>query len=305
MEYQQFKETVVEGLKRIYPDAAVSLASVKKNNGIELDGVVIREEGQSISPNIYLQNWFSMMADGDDIDDVINRISKCYEEHKVVGVADDFVSSISDYASVNGNVHYVLINKEKNLELLKDVPHREFLDLAIIYCINVNMQNGTVGSILIKNEISNNMWHVTEQELFDAAIKNTKSLFQPAIQNIHEVLIEMIHGRVCVDSELMDAIYEFDIDNHMYVISNKGKTNGAGVIFLDKDVQQKVSEIMGGDFVIIPSSVHETICTDMCDIDTIKAMVQEVNNTQLSAEEILSDSVYFYNSIEKQIQIAD
>lgn len=54
MDYQQFKETVVEGLKNIYPNATVSLASVEKNNGIELDGVVIREEGQNISPNIYL-----------------------------------------------------------------------------------------------------------------------------------------------------------------------------------------------------------------------------------------------------------
>ena len=49
MDYQQFKETVVEGLKNIYPYATVSLASVKKNNGIELDGVVIRELGQNIS----------------------------------------------------------------------------------------------------------------------------------------------------------------------------------------------------------------------------------------------------------------
>ena len=303
MDYQQFKETVVEGLQRIYPDAAVSLASVTKNNGIVLDGVVIREEGQNISPNIYLQNWFSMAASGDDIDDVINRISRCYEEHKIAGVADEFISSISDYSAVSNRIYCIIINAEKNQGLLKECPHRKMLDLAIVYRINVEMFDGTVGSILIRNEMMK-MWKVTEQDIYAAAENNTKSLFESTIQNINEVLIEMMHGRCCSDSELMDTIYNFDIENHMYVVSNRYKTNGAGLIFLDKEVQQNVSDIMGGDFVIIPSSVHETICTDMGDIDAIKAMVQDVNNTQVSAEEVLSDSVYFYNSKEKEIQIA-
>lgn len=303
MDYQQFKETVVEGLKKIYPDATVSLASVKKNNGIELDGVVIREEGQNISPNIYLQGWFSMVASGDDIGDVINRISRCYEEHKVASVADEFISSISDYSAVSNRIYCILINAEKNQELLNECPHRKMLDLAIVYRINVEMFDGTVGSILIRNEMMK-MWKVTEQDIYAAAKNNKKSLFEPTIQNINEVLIEMMHGRGCSDSELMDAIYNFDIENHMYVVSNRYKTNGAGVIFLDKEVQQNVSDIMGGDFVIIPSSIHETICTDMGDIDAIKAMVQDVNSTQVSAEEVLSDSVYFYNSKEKEIQIA-
>ena len=303
MDYQQFKETVVEGLKNIYPDATVSLASVKKNNGIELDGVVIRELGQNISPNIYLQSWFSMVASGDDIGDVINRISRCYEEHKVASVADDFISFISDYSAVRNRIYCILINAEKNQELLNECPHRKMLDLAIVYRINVEMFDGTVGSILIRNEIMK-MWKVTEQDIYAAAKNNTKSLFEPTIQNINEVLIEMMHGRGCSDSELMDAIYNFDIENHMFVATNRYKTNGAGVIFLDEEVQQKVSDIMGGDFVIIPSSIHETICTDMGDIDAIKAMVQDVNSTQVSAEEVLSDSVYFYNSKEKEIQIA-
>lgn len=303
MEFQQFKDVVVEGLKKIYPNATVSLASVKKNNGIELDGVVIREEGQNISPNIYLQNWFSMAASGEDIDVVINRISRCYEEHKVASVADEFISSISDYSAVGNRIYCILINAEKNQELLKECPHRKMLDLAIVYRINVEMFDGTVGSILIRNEMMK-MWKVTEQEIYSAAENNTKSLFESTIQNINEVLIEMMHGRGCSDSELMDAIYNFDIENHMLVVTNRYKTNGAGVIFLDKEVQENVSEIMGGDFVIIPSSIHETICTDMGDIDAIKAMVQDVNSTQVSAEEVLSDSVYFYNSKEKEIQIA-
>ena len=305
MDYQQFKETVVEGLKNIYPDATVSLASVKKNNGIELDGVVVKELGQNISPNIYLQNWFSMAASGEDIDVVINRISRCYEEHKVSNVADDFISSISDYLAVSNRIYCILINAEKNQELLNECPHRKMLDLAIVYRINVEMFDGTVGSILVRNEIANNIWHVNEQELFDVATCNTKSLFEPTVQNIKEVFIEMMHGRGCSDSELMDVIYNFDVGNHLYVITNKAKTNGAGVIFLDEEVQRNVSDIMGGDFVIIPSSIHETICTDMCDIDTIKDMVQDVNSTQVSAEEVLSDSVYFYNSEEKEIQIAN
>lgn len=265
MDYQQFKETVEEGLKKYYPAATVSLTSVKKNNGIKLDGVIIREAGQDISPTIYLESWYSMLASGEDIETIIDRITKCYEAHKVDTVAGDFISTISDYSLIRHKIYYSIVNAEKNKDILNECPHRKILDLAVVYRINVDMEEN-VGSILIKNELLK-VWKVTENEIFDVAERNTKTLFEPTVQNINEVLIEMISSKGCSDSELMDSVYNFDVDNHMYVVSNFIKTHGAGVIFLDSEVQEQVSKIMGGDFVIIPSSIHETICTDMCDTD--------------------------------------
>lgn len=72
MDYQQFKETVVKGLEEEYPNETVSLTSVKKNNGVEYDGIVFREQGQRISPTIYLQNYYQVMISEEDIADTIH-----------------------------------------------------------------------------------------------------------------------------------------------------------------------------------------------------------------------------------------
>ena len=53
------------------------------------------------------------------------------------------------------------------------------------------------------------------------------------------------------------------------------------------------------NFYILPSSIHEVILlpveNENDDIGRLKEMVYEVNHTELSEEEILSDSIYMFN----------
>ena len=55
---------------------------------------------------------------------------------------------------------------------------------------------------------------------------------------------------------------------------------------------------VGRNFYIIPSSIHEVILIpDTLDMDIryMKAMVKEVNGTEVSPDEVLSDNVYRYD----------
>lgn len=44
----------------------------------------------------------------------------------------------------------------------------------------------------------------------------------------------------------------------MYVLTNKDKHYGAAYMF-DKEVMSRIAEEMGGDIVVLPSSIHESI----------------------------------------------
>ena len=83
----------------------------------------------------------------------------------------------------------------------------------------------------------------------------------------------------------------------MYVLSNRDKQYGAAYMF-DTEVMDRIAEEIGGDIVVIPSSIHESILLrkqeDM-DFDFLRKMVKEVNRTQLYPTEILSDEVYQYS----------
>ena len=96
-------------------------------------------------------------------------------------------------------------------------------------------------------------------------------------------------------------------DEMMYVLSNEDKLNGAAVLLNDK-VMDDITEKLGQDYFILPSSVHEVLIVpknDQMDLKTLESMVQDVNATQVAPEERLSDHVYAYDAKEHELFRAD
>ena len=72
--------------------------------------------------------------------------------------------------------------------------------------------------------------------------------------------------------------------------------------------QQELADRIGvHEFVLIPSSIHECLFLpddEGADVDTLRMMVREVNETQVAPEEVLSDSVYRYDPETDAVVIA-
>lgn len=303
MDYQQFLEKVVEELQNTFPEHDIEIRSVRKMNGVKLDGLCIRKKESNIAPTIYMQSYYNLMTHGDSIDSVIQRIIDVYENNQGDEIPENMSSIFTDFDDISRLVYYVVINKEKNEELLDDCPHRDFLDLAIVYKVHIGFDNGTgVGSVLINNQMMK-LWSITEEDLFNTASTNTSSLFEPLVQSMGEVLIEMMRIKGTEEQEVLDAIYNMELDKHLLVVTNKSKYTGANVIFLNREVQEQIAEKMNGNYLIIPSSIHETIITDADDVENVKDMVVQVNASEVSEEDFLSNSVYVYDSSKKEIHI--
>jgi len=61
---------------------------------------------------------------------------------------------------------------------------------------------------------------------------------------------------------------------------------------------------LGSDFYLLPSSIHELILVPVGedrDREHLEEMVKEINQTQVAMEEILSDTVYNYESIRDEL----
>ena len=83
----------------------------------------------------------------------------------------------------------------------------------------------------------------------------------------------------------------------MYVLTNACKLHGSACI-LYEDLLVLISQKINNDFYIIPSSIHEVLlipAENATSYDELSSMVREINSTQVSREEILSDHVYFYS----------
>ena len=93
----------------------------------------------------------------------------------------------------------------------------------------------------------------------------------------------------------------------MYVASSADNISGAGVIAYE-DFMNQAAERVGGDFFILPSSRHEVLLVPDDGTKSLKeleAMVKDVNATQVSPEDKLTDSVYHYDSKNKIFELGE
>ncbi|MGB4661427.1 MAG: DUF5688 family protein [Mobilitalea sp.] len=278
----------------------IAVNEVKKNNGLVLNGMTIMEENTNIAPTIYMESFYDEFKNGKSMESCIGDILKVYEQNKIderIGI--DF---FTDFEKVQDKLSLKLVNAEKNAEMLKDMPHFECGDLSAYF--QVLLQTTEFGNASISiHENHMQSWGVTPDVLMEKAMANMETLTPLKIQSMEDIMMEMMGS-----GELPENFIDADeIRPGMYVISNDAKVNGA-VAILNTEVLVNFAEAAGTGLYILPSSIHECILLPddgTLDLMALKDMVKEVNETQVSMEERLSDNVYFFDKDEKQLMIAE
>lgn len=286
--YNEYVEEVREAVER-ETGKRVVVQKVNKNNGLVLDGLTIFSDEVNLAPTIYLNGYYEdYLSDGAVA--VAKRIIAIYEANKPSESVD--VSFFMDIEKVSPRIKMKLVNLEKNKELLEQVPHIRFLDLAIVFMavLKSNCDND-FASILIHN-IHLNFWNMNTEELYKIAIENTATDFEiiPMSSIVEAVMDEEAAGIIIENAEM-----------EMSILTNHSRLQGAVGIIHKEILNQYMEEKQVEKVLILPSSIHETIlipCDTLPDMEYMKDMVKEINATQLQPEEILSDNVYVYDGNE-------
>ena len=182
-----------------------------------------------------------------------------------------------------------LARKEEN----GDIPHKEYLDLEVVYRAFVTKDGeGIVGSVLITGDICRKLG-IEADELDHAARTNTENRGF-SIREMNSVLEKMIGGKA-----------EAPESGQMHVCTNAFGMYGAAIMMYP-DRFTELAEKLGSDLYILPSSVHEVIAITAADLDPdeLKEMVSDINTTVVDDKEVLGNSVYRYSRATGQISIA-
>ena len=183
---------------------------------------------------------------------------------------------------------------------------KEIEDMSVVCRFVVGNDETTgLGTILVNNDMLQN-FGITEEQLFADAAQYAPDLRPSEIMSMADVLAQMMGIDV---SELGNqfGLPENAAEAPMYVASTQDRTNGAGIIAYP-GFMEMASEKLGGDFFLLPSSVHEVILVpDKGDgnFRELESMVQEVNSTQVDPKDQLSDHVYHYDSKDKVFELAE
>ncbi|MBO4390710.1 MAG: hypothetical protein J5825_07630 [Lachnospiraceae bacterium] len=289
MDYSEYLNRTLSMLRSLDTDYEFTTRQVIKNNDTCLDALMARLPDQNIVPTLYFQDLyeeFRRIYGGDPlfIQDQCERILKRIDP-VLHPIPDCYQLDFSDFEGLKDRIVCRIINRETNRMLLGDVPHRDYLDLSIIYYILLRTpeENGhDFATALIHNK-NMDSWGVTEEELYELATENTPLLLPAKLQNIENMIDEIFGREKCHDTSLNEPADEdplfFEDPNDpngendpelrqfcrdavsacpMYVLSNPKRLYGAVAILYPGLLEECLAKL-GCGFFVLPSSVHETI----------------------------------------------
>ena len=178
----------------------------------------------------------------------------------------------------------------KNLNLsgdLSDIFVVDFLDLRIGFAP--------------ENAISYNQY-LTK----DTIIKEGKMV--PDI--VYSALTNAQNDLTATVKPLGDFLGVSGVDSPLWIALTGEQDNGGSIVLLNNDILKWFSEdVADGDYYIIPSSVHEVLFAPkkdlICPIDDICKMIKDINDNIVNEDDVLSDSLYYYDSSTGRINIVE
>ncbi|MCI6238114.1 MAG: DUF5688 family protein [Lachnospiraceae bacterium] len=200
-------------------------------------------------------------------------------------------AALNDYSEVRGRLSMEMVETGRNTGGLRHIPHEEMEDLSVVCRIVVGMDRQSRETVLVTNEMLDH-YGITKEQLISDAKENAPKILPASVNSLSEVL------GIPTDPGAKDMLY---------VASVEGMSHGAGVLaypgFLDNAAQK-----LGGDFFILPSSIHEVLL--MRDEGNITAgelqnIISSVNQNEVSPAERLSNHAYRYDSKEHVFELAE
>ena len=310
MNYDEFKNHVEDNIKGFLPPeyetADVRISQVIKNNGRELDSLQIRKEDENITPSIYLNDIYKDYEAGRDLDEMMQKIAdtRVSADRSQLPISID---DITNFDRIKDKIDCRLLNMEKNEEYLKDRPYTQVEDLAVVYSIDLggNETDGKMSTVITDNLMG--QWGISTEELHAVALENLGQS-DAKFMSMRDTIVALMFPDMDPNDPTADMMLPpMDPDKMMYVLTSDDKMYGAKQL-LNTERMDDIAGQLGGDFVVLPSSVHESIILPNAagiDRGELEGIVQSVNSEVLEPQDFLSDNVYCYDAQEHELLRAD
>ena len=247
LSYEEFKEIVMQKFMEYMPEEYqhydLETRHVNKVNR-EMDGIIIRIPG-NITPALYINQMYKTYTEEGNLEAVFQTAARMM----VKGFENPPEFNIKDKIT-NDNIVMKLVNTDMNRGMLANCPHREVMDLSVIYGWVVQVSEDGISTAQVTNTNADS-YGLTEKELYELAMENMKHLFPYKVESMDKVMMSLF------DMEEANLGFVPSAPDGMYIISNAQGINGA-VAMLDDELMHGLAMHMGKDLHVLPSSVHES-----------------------------------------------
>ena len=286
MNIREFAEKIQTALA-VSLNREVQLKESLKLNNVRRYGIVIVESENSLSPVIYLEELFKDFQKNGSMDAVLNTVISIYRRDRPKKPVD--MEWVRHFDQARETVFYFLINYDANQELLSQIPHFRYLDLAVVFGMKSGLENAP-GTITVFNSHLD-MWGITAEELFPIAEANTPLLYPLQVSYM---------------PDLVPGAPSPGHPSQMYVLTNSHHVYGAAAIRY-RDALKGFSLLMGSDILLLPDSIHQMVLVPLKEgenPESYRDTIRSTNEHFTGISEFLSNSIYLYKRDTGEIIVA-
>ncbi len=306
MDFETFKDSLAEDVREKLEGKTGEKYSVEVHNIDKMnesyEALTVKPENSVVGVNINATALYEQIQQGESYESIADKAAFIVET-ALENRPDFNLDELTDYDKMKQTLAMEVVSAERNADLLERVPHRNIEDMAVVYRFVLNDDESGRGTILVTNKMLED-YGVSADQLHEDAMKNAPEIKPAIIRGMSEVLGQQM-GVEDLASIGLDIPPEEEM---MFVATVEGNIHGAGVIAY-QDFMEKASErVGGGDFFILPSSVHELLIVPdngTMDLKHLEDMVKEVNATTVDPVDQLTDSVYHYDSKDKIFELGE
>lgn len=310
MTREEFYEYVKEHIKKLLPEdeypkgTDVRITEVEKSNGRKLTGMSIARPGETITPIIYLDEYYKVYQNGAPISLVLGEIKnvdgRAREKVNVPRLTEDDL----EFDSVRDRIFIKACDKGLSKDYIQKMPHVDQGDYAATYHIMVGISDSGMQSIPVSSMLAAK-WGKKPEELHRAALENMKKNMPPEMFEMMSILENPLFPKATPN--LLDGNAESNIpggpETTLYVLRYGTEYFGASCVF-DLDIMEQAAKKLGASCFVLPSSNHEILLVKDWGMDiyeNLGRMVREINRTELNPEDFLSDHVQYYDKSQKKV----
>jgi len=170
-------------------------------------------------------------------------------------------------------------------------------DMALIYRMDMGDSPGGKMTSVVTNQ---NMlaYGITAEQLHQDAMENAPESHPASLRSMREVMAGMMG---------MEPDPPMPGEPVMLVATTRDSFMGASVIQYPGFMEQAAEQV-GGDFFVLPSSIHEVLIIPddgHQDYHELEAMVQSINQAEVAPADRLSDHVYHYDQTDRVFELAE
>ena len=293
LNFSEFKDRFITDCKRRLETSAagcghgnveVEERQVSKAQRGVLNGIIFKAPDTVCAPTYYVEDFYRLYKDGHSVEELSDTlVQNAY--HYIVH--PPFLSA-PDTAALQdpGKLRVRLLSRDRNRDYLESVPNiDEGCGLALI----AEVRSGEFRAV-ITNELLDSL-DMTEEELFRIALENSSADDRAFLSNLYDVLV-MGAGNCTnlLDEPAGTVLLQ---PGTLYLLSNECCYWGAAALFYP-GMLARLTEMMGGDFYVLPSSVHKVLLLSAFETDRhmLADIVGTVRRTVTDSSCYLADDLF-------------